>query len=187
MDKNYKYLEVESRDYVTTLWLNRPEVNNAFDENMIDELLSFFTEMSGTTNTRIILIRGRGNHFSAGADLKWMKNSGKMNYDDNYSGAVKLARLFYAIYHCPLITMVFVHGGCYGGANGIVAAADFSFAMSLSRFVFSEVNLGLVPATIAPYVINKSGLNNSVDWMLSARVIHAEEAEKSKLINKARY
>ncbi len=184
MNTNYKYIEIESEDKVATLWLNRPEKNNAFDENMIGELLDFFEKISQESSLDIIVIRGRGKHFSAGADLDWMRKADKMTYEENYAGALKLARLFYSIYHCPLITVARVHGSCYGGANGIVAATDFSYASDTSAFVFSEARLGLVAATIAPYVINKAGTTKSLDWFLSARMIKAKEAKKTGLINK---
>jgi methylglutaconyl-CoA hydratase len=185
MNKKYRYLLVEHQEPVTTLWLNRPEVNNAFDEDMISELLNFFEKLSGQDSSRIVVIRGKGNHFSAGADLNWMNKAQNMSYDKNYSGSYKLARLFYAIYHCPLITIAQVHGGCYGGANGIIAAADYSYATKSTGFVFSEAKLGLVAATIAPYIINKAGTSVSLDWMLSARRIDTDEAVRSGLISKA--
>ena len=147
MNTDYKYLLVEHREQITTLWLNRPEVNNAFDEDMIGELLDFFENVSGQNSSRVIVIRGKGKHFSAGADLKWMNKAQNMTYEENYSGSYKLARLFYTVYHCPHITIALVHGGCYGGGNGIIAAADYVYATKSSGFVFSEAKLGLVAAT----------------------------------------
>lgn len=181
---NYTTLEIERHYKVSTIWLNRPEVRNAFNEVMIAELIAAFKEEGEREDTRAIVLRGKGKVFCAGADLNWMRSVAQYNYDQNYKESLQLAKCFQTIYHCPKPTLAIVHGAAMGGANGLLAACDFAYCEEETIFSLSEVKIGIVPATIAPYIIKRVGEYNSKDLMLTGRRINGTEAEQLNLINK---
>ena len=179
-----KLVELILEKNIATVWLNRPEVHNAFNMEMIDSLIKIMSELNDNKEIRAIVFRGRGKSFSSGADLNYMKKVAKFNYKDNLSDARKLAELFYLIYSSQKFTLSVVHGFIGGGANGIVAACDFVLAEKQSKFRFSELRLGLIPATISPYVLHRCGYIHSLNVMLSAETFSAKKAKKIALINK---
>ncbi|GAB3023372.1 enoyl-CoA hydratase/isomerase family protein [Niabella terrae] len=182
---NHSTIEIEASRQVTTIWLNRPETRNAINGPMIMELISAFTEIAENPETRVVVLRGRGPSFCAGADLNWMQRVGGYEHEENLADAFQLARCFHTIYACPLPTIAMVHGAAMGGGNGLLAACDFALAGTDTLFALSEVKLGLIPATIAPYIIRRIGEFPARDLMLTGRRFNATEAARLGLINAA--
>lgn len=183
--KNYQTLELEIKNEVGTIWLNRPEIHNAFNEVMIAELIEMFKEIKTLDEVRIVVLRGRGKSFCAGADLNWMRNVAKYSYEDNYAESLNLSNCFYEIYTCPKPTIAIVHGAAIGGANGLLAACDFAYADENSTFSLSEVKIGIVPACISPYVTKRVGEYGSKELMLTGKRFKGEEAAFHRLVNKS--
>jgi len=184
----YKTIEIELKGTVGTIWLNRPEIHNAFNEVMIAELIDAFDEISNSDDfkdTRAIVLRGRGKSFCAGADLNWMRNVAKYSYEDNYKESLNLSICFHKIYTCPKPTIAMVHGAAIGGANGLLAACDFAFADDNTTFSLSEVKIGIVPACISPYVNKRVSEYGSKELMLTGKRFKGPEAEYHKLVNKS--
>ncbi|MEJ2594582.1 MAG: enoyl-CoA hydratase-related protein [bacterium] len=170
-------------DKVTTIWLNRPDVRNAMDEQMITELTTAFHDAGDNQNVRAIILRGRGKSFCAGADLNYMKSIAEFGFDENVKDAQKLAALFQTVYLCPVPTIAMVHGAAFGGANGLLAACDIVIAEENTKFAFSEVKLGIAPATISPFVIRRIGEYGARELMVTGKRFNAREALKWKLVN----
>ena len=168
---------------VTTIWLNRPEVHNAMDDVMISELTSSFKELSAKENIRAVVLRGKGKSFCAGADLNYMKSIAGFGIEENVKDGEKLAELFKSIYDFPAVTFALVHGSAFGGANGLLAACDIVIAESNTTFAFSEVKLGIAPATISPFVIKRIGEYGAKELMLTGKRFKSAEAEKWHLVN----
>src|SRR5262249_23391334 len=138
---------------VAVVTLNRPAKHNAFDEEMIAKLADTFETLRGADNVRIVFIRGNGPSFCAGADIDWMRRSAQLTDIDNETDALALARMLKHLHDLPQLTVAVVHGAAMGGGGGLVAACDIAIAVASTKFRFSEVRLGLTPATISPYVI----------------------------------
>jgi methylglutaconyl-CoA hydratase len=150
-------VEIEYSGAVAWIWMNRPEVHNAFDENLIESLGNAFVDLDAKDAVRVLVLSGRGRSFSAGADAEWMKRQANAPIEENTADARKLANLFRTIAESPKPTVARVHGAAIGGGLGLVAACDIAIASSAARFATSEVRLGLIPATIAPYVVRAVG------------------------------
>ncbi len=181
----YTTIEFEIKDEVGTVWLNRPEIHNAFNEVMIAELIAIFDEISTMNDVRIIILRGKGKSFCAGADLNWMRNVAKYSYDDNFKESMNLSICFNKIYTCPKPTIAMVHGAAIGGANGLLAACDFAYADHNTTFSLSEVKIGIVPACISPYVTKRVSEYGSKELMLTGKRFKGPEAEKHRLVNQS--
>lgn len=180
---NKKTISIEI-GIITTIKLDRREVHNAMNEQMIEELTNAFADIPQDKNIRLIILRGEGKSFCAGADLNYMKGIAKYGYAENYEDGLKLASLFKEIYSCPIPTMAVVHGAAFGGANGLISACDIVIAEENTTFAFSEVKLGIGPATISPFVIKRIGEFNAKDLMLTGRRFKAPEALMMGLISK---
>ncbi len=183
--RKFETLELEINKEVGTIWLNRPEIHNAFNEVMIAELIEMFKEIKTLDEVRIVVLRGRGKSFCAGADLNWMRNVAKYSYEDNYAESLNLSNCFYEIYTCPKPTIALVHGAAIGGANGLLAACDFAYADENTTFSLSEVKIGIVPACISPYVTKRVGEYGSKELMLTGKRFKGEEAAFHRLVNKS--
>jgi methylglutaconyl-CoA hydratase len=181
--KEYRYIITSSEDHVGTITLNRPEVHNAIHIEMIRELSDAFKRLSKKKYLRLIVIRSNGENFSTGADLKWMKKGLEQSKKELTSESEELAKLFNTIYNSQKVTLAVAKGKVMGGANGIIAAADISVATKDTSFAFSEVKLGMIPATIAPYIVARTGKSVAREWMLTGRHIDAREAYERGLIN----
>jgi len=167
------------------IWLNRPEQHNALNGTMITEFLKTIKLLNNDPGIRVIMIQGKGPSFCAGADLLWMQQAAGLATADNFHECLNLAGSFYAIATSPKVTVALVHGAAYGGAGGFVAASDLAYAAVSASFTFSEVRLGLIPATIAPYVLRKISYASAMELMLTGRKFSASEAEQKGLVNKA--
>ncbi|MBK6004931.1 enoyl-CoA hydratase/isomerase family protein [Ramlibacter ginsenosidimutans] len=163
---------------VATITLDRPEVRNAFNDELITRLTLAFHELGQRDDVRCIVLAGNGPAFCAGADLNWMKRMATYTRDENIEDASKLARMLEVIYHCPKPTIARVHGDTYAGGTGLVAACDMALAADTAQFCLSEVRLGLIPATISPYVIRAMGARAAHRWFLTAERFDAAEAHR---------
>ena len=183
--KKYQNIEFQLVDKIGTIWLNRPEKHNAMNAEMISEIIDCFTTVNDMKEVRIVVIRGRGKSFCAGADLNYMKGIAEFGYEENYQDSLHLAKCFNVIYTCTKPTIAIVHGAAIGGANGLLAACDFVYCADETKFAFAEVKLGIVPATISPYVVKRIGEFGARDLMLTGKRFLGKEAELYRLANKS--
>lgn len=181
--KEYKTIEIVTENNIKTVWLNRPEIHNAFNEEMIAELKHFFESSVDDKETRIIMLRGRGKSFCAGADINWMKSVVGYSFEKNYQEGLQLSKCLYAIYKSPIPTIAVVHGAAIGGANGLLAACDFAYATDETTFALSEVKIGIVPACISPYILKRVGEYIAREIVITGKRFKGKEAEKYNLIN----
>ncbi len=179
----YQYLEIERRQPVTYVWLNRPEVGNAFNAELIAELSDCFGQLNHDADTRVVVLAGRGKHFSAGADLNWMKAAGEADQASNLADAAVLAQMLDAIARLNKPTIARVQGAAIGGGLGLAAACDICVASANAVFATSEVRLGLTPATISPYVLRAIGARQAHRYFLSAERISAQRAHELGLVH----
>ena len=176
-------LQIGIEKNVARVALNRPEVRNALNAMMIHELTEAIDWLDAREDIYMIEICGNGKSFCAGADLNYMKDIAGNGYIQNLEDAKRLSKLFQTIYFCNTPVIALVHGHVIGGANGIIAACDVVLAENDTVFAFSEVKLGLTPATISPFVIARCGETMARDTMLSGRKFTAHEALKFNLVN----
>lgn len=181
----YRTLEVERRGHLATVWLNRPEVRNAFDDAAIAEITDAFSGLGRDTAVRAIVLAARGPVFCAGADLNWMKRMAGYSHAENLEDAARLAAMLRVIYECPRPVVARVQGDCYAGGMGLVAACDIAVAADTARFCLSEVRIGLIPATISPYVIKAMGEQAARRYFLTAERFSAQEALRLALVHEA--
>jgi methylglutaconyl-CoA hydratase len=174
-------LEVSSEG-IAVLTLNRPEKRNAFDELMIENLSEHFETLKGADHVRAVFVRGAGEAFCAGADIDWMKRGGERTEEDNEADALALARMLKHLHDLPQLTVALVHGAAMGGGAGLVAACDVAVAVKDTKFRFSEVRLGLTPATISPYVVEAIGPRMARALFASAESFDGAYAEKIGLV-----
>jgi methylglutaconyl-CoA hydratase len=182
---NYNNIEFEQSENVGIIWLNRPDVHNAMNAEMIAELIDAFEMVNGMDDIRFVMLRGRGKSFCAGADLNYMRGIAEFGYDENYQDGLKLAKCFNTIYTCKKPTIAVVHGAAIGGANGLLAACDFVYCLDETKFAFAEVKLGIAPATISPYVCKRLGEYAARDLMITGRRFLGQEAERHGLVNQS--
>jgi methylglutaconyl-CoA hydratase len=182
-DKNYKSLLVKVEQHVATVTLNRPEIRNAFNDEMIAELTDAFNTLGADDEVRVIVLAAAGKAFCAGADLNWMRAMADYSYEENLADADKLAQMLKTIYECPKPTVAAIQGDVYAGGMGLVAVCDVAIAVKIANFCLSEVRLGLTPATISPYVIRALGARASQRYFLSAEVFDAKKARQLGFIH----
>jgi methylglutaconyl-CoA hydratase len=175
---SYQTLEVAIEGRVATVTLNRPDVRNAFNETTISEITSVFRELGENADLRAIVLAANGPAFCAGADLNWMKKMAGYTHEENRADAAQLAEMLRTIYTCPKPVVAKVQGDCYAGGMGLVAACDISVANEATNFCLSEVKLGLIPATISPYVVIAMGENAARRYFLTAERFSAQEAHR---------
>lgn len=179
----YQTISIVHEEDVAVVYLNRPEIRNAFNEVMISELITAFGALGQDSGVRVILLKGKGKAFCAGADLNWMRAVSGYTYDQNYAESFNLSRCFYTIYICPKPTIAVVHGAAIGGANGLLAACDLAYADQETVFSLSEVKIGIVPACISPYVIKRTGEARSRELMLTGKRFKGIDAARYGLVN----
>lgn len=184
MRYQYRTVSVEFLDSTAKVWLDRPEIHNAFDENMIAELTDAFVKLDRDEGVRVIVLTGRGKTFSSGADLNWMKKMKDFSRRENLEDALRLFEMIRTIYHCTRPTIAMVNGSTFGGGNGLLAACDISVASTNAVFSLSEVKLGLVPAVISPYVVKKIGEGYAREFMMTGERIDARTAYRIGLVNR---
>ena len=168
---------------VATVTMDREDVHNAFDAQLISELTKTFQLLDDDEKVRIICLKGSGKNFSAGADLNWMKEMANYSWDENYQDSLKLASLMSTIANCKKPTMAIVQGASFGGGVGLIAACDFAICSDNASFCLSEVRLGLIPSVISPYVVKAIGSRAASRYFISAEIFSAEDALKSGLVS----
>jgi methylglutaconyl-CoA hydratase len=163
--------------HVAEVWLNRPEVRNAFNDGVITELTDAFRTLGADPALRAIVLGGHGKAFCAGADLSWMRAMAGYSWEENRADAGRLAEMLWTIYRCPLPVVGRIHGDCYAGGVGLAAVCDVLVAVEGLNFCLSEARLGLLPATIGPYVVKALGEQASRRYFVTAERFTAQEAK----------
>lgn len=176
-----KYIEIVEKDQgVKEVWLNRPELHNAFNAELIEEMITLFESFR---EERLIILSGRGPSFCAGADLNWMKAMKDYSKEENFKDSKRLARMFSAINDCDIPVIGRINGHALGGGVGLLSVCDYVIATEEALMGFTEVRLGLIPAVISPYCISKIGESNARAWMLSGERFGALEAKRMGLVH----
>jgi len=174
-------LNLDFRDPVLFITLNRPEVRNAFNDELIGALTDAFAKLP--TGTRAVVLAGEGPSFCAGGDLEWMRKAAAYSTKQNVEDATRLTLLFGTIQRCSAVVVARVHGHAFGGGCGLVSAADVAVASTSAKFSFSEVKLGLIPATIAPFVLQKLGPGHARALFTTGEVFDAHRAHHVGLVH----
>jgi methylglutaconyl-CoA hydratase len=175
-------LEIVDRRGIATVTLNRPEQHNAFDEVLIADLTASLKRLEGDPGIRAVVLTGAGGSFSAGADLGWMRRMARLSVEENIADAAGLAGLMHTLDRLQKPTVALVQGAAFGGGVGLVACCDIAIASQRASFCFSEVKLGLTPATISPYVINAVGPRWARRLFQTAEVFNADQARDIGLV-----
>ncbi len=179
----YATLTVEVRNAVAMVALSRPDVHNAFDETLIDELTRALAALDADDSVRAVILLGEGRSFCAGGDLNWMKRTAGYGHAENVADATALALMLATLAGLSKPTIARVHGAAFGGGVGLVAACDIAIAAQDATFALSEAKLGLIPATIGPYVIEAIGARHARRYFLTAERFTAAEAFRIGLVH----
>ena len=180
---SYETLAIERRGAVATLWMDRPAVFNAFNEQLIAELAAASTELDADAAVRVVVLAGRGKHFSAGADLNWMRRAADSTEAENLADSRKFAAMLRALSGLSKPTIARVQGAALGGGTGLAAACDMAIAADDASFATSEVKFGIIPAVISPYVLRAIGPRHALRYFQSAERFGALEAKAMGLVN----
>lgn len=185
MDNHYETITFEQEGKILHLWLNRPDHHNALNRRMVQEMTTFFRNLEDARDIRVVMLRGKGRSFCAGADLKWMQTSINLTPDDNLQETRELADMFEAVYKSRKIVIALAHGNIYGGGNGLLAACDLVYCTSDGNFSLSETRIGLVAATISPYLLHRISPARVRELVITARRFDGREAEAAGLVNRS--
>jgi methylglutaconyl-CoA hydratase len=180
---DYKTIRPEVKDRVARITFSRPEVHNAFNNDMIAEMLDVVKVLSRPSEVRVVVLTGEGKSFCAGADVNWMRSVLDFSFEENVAESMKLAEMMHGLYSLQLPTIAMINGAAIGGGMGFVSTTDIAVAASHAKFSLSEVKLGLVPACISPYVIKKAGEAACRRLMLTGERITADEAFRVGLVS----
>jgi methylglutaconyl-CoA hydratase len=175
-------LTTHCENSVATVTLRRPEVRNALNAALIEELTHAFTSLAAEPDVRVVLLAAEGKSFCAGGDLNWMREAAGYGFEENVEDALRLARMLKAIYDCPKPVIARVQGAAFGGGAGLVAACDLAVAVESAPFCFSEVKLGLIPSVISPFVLTRLTPGEARRRFLTAETFAAVEARRIGLI-----
>ena len=178
-----EYLKVSENLNVLTVSLNRPTKRNAFFPPMIAEITKVFGKASNDKNLRAVLLTGERPSFCAGGDAEWMRSMTDFTQKQNVADSENLFDMYSAIRNCPVPVIGGVFGHCFGGGAGLVAVCDIVAAENATEFCFSEVKLGLVPAVISPFVMERANQSKVTEWFITGQVFGTEEAMLGGLIH----
>ena len=176
-------LEIELNGPVATIWMNRPDLHNAFDETLIAELTAACIALDDDADIRVVVLAGRGKSFSAGADLNWMKRAANNGVDDNLNDARALATMLRTLAEMKKPTIARIQGAALGGGMGLAAACDIAIASTRAVFATSEVTFGIIPSAISPYVLRAIGARQATRYFQTAERIDAHHACKISLVH----
>ena len=179
----YSTIDVDVRNGIGILSLNRPDVHNAFNETLIAELTAALGALEADADVRVVVLTGHGKSFCAGADLNWMKKMAGYGPAENLADAQALALMLRTLYGLAKPTVARIHGAAYGGGVGLAACCDIAIAAVEATFALSEAKLGLIPATISPYVIEAIGARQARRYFLTAERFEAAEAYRIGLVH----
>jgi methylglutaconyl-CoA hydratase len=168
---------------VATITLNRPEIHNAFDEHMISGLSKLFDQINDDSEIKAVVIRGNGKSFSAGADLGWMRRAAEFSHEENQKDACALAEMLNKFYNLKALTIATIQGAAMGGGFGLASCCDIVIADANVTFALSEVNLGIIPATISPFVISAIGARQAKRYMQTGERFKGHQAQKIGLVH----
>jgi methylglutaconyl-CoA hydratase len=177
------HLILSVANHICRITLNRPEVRNAFNDELIAEITTAFVDLGKREDVRCIVLAAEGSAFCAGADLNWMRRMADYSYNENLEDAGKLAAMLHTIASCPKPTVARVQGDVYAGGTGLVAVCDIAVAVDTAQFCISEVKIGLIPATISPYLVRAMGVRASQRYWLTADRFSAAEAHRIGLVS----
>ena len=178
-----RMLDVQRHGATARVFLNRPDVRNAFNQALIAEMTETFEAISCDTSLRAVVLGGHGKAFCAGADLGWMKAMADYTWADNHADADKLAAMLWTLWTCPVPVIGRVHGDCYAGGVGLAACCDVLVAAQGVNFCLSEARLGLLPATIAPYVLRAMGEQAARRYFVTAERFDADAARAMGMVH----
>lgn len=176
-------VEIDLKGAIATLWMNRPEVHNAFNAELIADLGAALRELDANPAVRIVVLAGRGKSFSAGADLNWMKAAGAASEEENKADALKLAGMLHTLATLSKPTVARVQGAALGGGMGLACACDIAIASEKAVFATSEVRFGIIPSAISPHVIRAIGARQALRYFQTAERIRAENAKALGLVH----
>ena len=183
MKNDYRYIEVQHEGQVVRINLNRPERHNALILELIAELDQVLDEVTGMSEILFVVLAGNGRSFCAGADLNWFYSSEEHSKEQSIEQYKQLADLLLRLFHLPQITIATVRGNVFGGGIGLMASCDFVLAEANTRFMFSEMKLGLLPATILPFVSSRLSIQNLRKWILTGNLFVVNEAHRIGLVD----
>ena len=175
-------LKIDVHKNVGFVALNRPEIHNAFNDELVKQVTEAFTELGRRDDVRVIVLAGNGKSFCAGADLNWMKRMVQYTHDENIADARAVGHMYFAIAKCPKTVIARLHGAALGGGAGLVAACDIGVAIESVQFGFTEVKLGIIPAIISPFVIARIGPARAREFFLTGERFLAPVAKNIGLI-----
>ena len=175
-------LDVDARG-VATVTLNRPEVGNAYNAEMLDGVIAGLTKLADDTAVRCLVVRGAGKHFQAGADIRWLNEVARYAPAENYAASVATTRAMQLLNEFPKPTIALVHGACFGGGVGIVCCVDVAFATPDARFGITEVRVGVSPTPISTHMVNAIGLRHTRRYALTGEQFDAAEASRIGLVH----
>jgi methylglutaconyl-CoA hydratase len=178
-----KNIVVTDRSGVKEIWLNRPEIHNAFNAELIADIIQLFESFKTDKSIKLIILSGKGSSFCAGADLNWMKAMKDYSKEENFRDSKELAKLFSTINECEVPVIGRINGHALGGGLGLVSVCDYVIAVKEAMLGFTEVRLGLIPAVISPYCISKMGESNARAWMLSGEKFTAQDGMRMGLLH----
>jgi methylglutaconyl-CoA hydratase len=180
----YKHLRRTEEGPVATVTLARPEAHNALNAELVEELTRCFEELAEDQETRVVVLAGAGRSFCAGADIGYMRETAGLSYEENLEDARRLAMMFWTIDECPKPVVAKVQGVAMGGGAGLLAVADVVVADSDARFAFSEIRLGIAPATISPFVVRKIGVSHARSLFVTGERFGGERAREMGLVHR---
>ncbi len=181
--QEYKTLEYLETGKLAVLKLNRPEKRNALNKEMIDDLSNLFAYLKQNDDVVLLQIIGKGDVFCAGADIAWLKQLKKSSQEQVKSEFLELSKMLGLLYELPQVVFTMVHGSAYGGALGIMACSDFVLSAPKTVYSFSEINIGLVPATISPFIVNKIGVSQAKKLFFSGEKFNEDKAVEIGLVD----
>lgn len=179
----HETIDIETDGAVATIWMDRPDRHNAFNETLIRELTEALETLAGRQDIRVLVLAGRGASFSAGADLEWMKRQGAASTAENTADATAMGHMFMTLRHCAKPVVARVQGAAIGGGMGLVAACDVAVAAPGAVFATSEVRLGLIPAVISPLIAAAIGERQCRRYFLTGERMTAERAQAIGLVH----
>jgi methylglutaconyl-CoA hydratase len=179
----YTTIFIEKDGPIATLTLDRRDVKNAFNEELIAELADACQGFAKDEKTRVVTLTGKGDVFSAGADLNWMRRAAGYTYEQNLADAKAFARMMDGLYRLPQVTIAAINGPCIGGGVGLASACDVAVASDRAFFALAEIRLGIAPAVISPYVIRKIEERKAREYFLTGKRFDAETAHAIGLVN----
>ncbi len=180
---DYEHLRRSDEGAVATVTLARPDSRNALNAALIEELTRCFEELADDERVRVVVLEGEGRSFCAGADVGYMREVARFAYEENLEDARRLGMMFWVLDECPKPVVAKIRGAAIGGGAGLVAVADVAVAEEGTRFAFSEVRLGIAPATIAPFVVRKVGISHARSLFLTGEPFDAQRAREIGLVH----